>query len=259
MTALQPGATVWAQVPGVEEVFHADTIDAELPAPAANLRTVIIPLLEDHIASCPTAYKSLTPSKQALLILGNKAEFAAYARANGLAHLCPETYANPDTAVYPCMIKRVDLNCGVGVRLVHSKNELRACQEQEPWRGHSHLLQAYVGGDRQSATHCICKDGRIVWHCAYVYEPADSNTVCNRGRRIHRTTEPASRLAEFESFLAPLSYSGPCNVDYKISADDDRTMIMEINPRFGGSLMRPDNLSDLVAALSWILTLSAGL
>ena len=256
MSALRPGARVWQQLSGVEEVLHTNTEGFEDPFPAsAGTRTVVIPLMEEHISTCPTSYARLMPTTRAIQVLSNKAEFASYARANQLTHLCPEIYSSVDAAQFPCVLKRVDLNGGVGVRIVYSEQELRECVEQEPWRSRPYLLQSYVGGSRQSVAHCVCKDGRIVWHCSYAYHPAEPGTVCNRGRPAQRMTEPATRLAEFEAILGPLAYSGPCCIDYKVT-DSGRTVVLEINPRFGGSLMRPDHVADLQAALTTIIALA---
>jgi hypothetical protein len=44
--------------------------------------------------------------------------------------------------------------------------------------------------------------------------------------------------------LSPLAYGGPCNVDYKLSAD------RRINPRLGGTLMLPAQAEQLRAAMA---------
>jgi len=68
-------------------------------------------------------------------------------------------------------------------------------------------------------------------------------------------TEPLSRLAEFESILGPLAYSGPCCIDYKVT-ESGQTIVLEINPRFGGSLMRPAHVEDLQGSLAAIISLA---
>jgi carbamoylphosphate synthase large subunit len=58
--------------------------------------------------------------------------------------------------------------------------------------------------------------------------------------------------AQFERLLSPLDYSGPCNFDYKRS-DSGEMAVFEINPRFGGTLMKPENIAHLQQALSCII------
>lgn len=255
MMALRPDAPVWQTMPGVAEVVLTGAGNAEPPT-SNDMRTIVIPLMEDHIATCPPTYASLKPSDRALQVLQNKAAFATYACRIGLGHLCPEVYPHPDAARFPCVVKRTDLNGGIGIRVVASAEELRTVLLLDPWRGHPHLLQAFVGPAVQRVTHCVCRDGDIRWHCTYSYEPATPATVCNRGRRLERIVESPARLAELASFLSPLEFTGPCSIDYMVT-DAGATVVLEINPRFGGSLMRPDQVADLRAALSTILALAS--
>lgn len=252
MTALGPGSEAWRAVPGVYEVLQVAEGQAGSIPRETRHRTVVIPLMEPHIASCPAGYSRLIPTNQMLRTLQDKGAFAAYARSSGLVALCPETYAGPGQAVYPCVLKRLDLNNCDGVRLVTSEEQCRECLEQEPWRGHAYLLQEYVASDDDRCTHCVCVDGQIVWHCSYVYSPAPKNIQERYAQTLQRVTEPASRVADFQALLAPLRYSGPCNIDYRIRANG-RVTVLEINPRLGGSLMRPANRDDLKSALATIL------
>jgi len=156
MTALEPGAPVWRRLPDIDEVLKARPGDAAIPRPrSTDVRTVVIPLMEDHIASCPKSFAHLTPNARALDVLRDKSEFAAYVRANGLQHLCPATYSSPEVAQFPCVLKRVDLNGGVGVRVVYSAEELRNRLNEEPWRNHPCLLQSFHGDLRETAAHLV--------------------------------------------------------------------------------------------------------
>lgn len=53
-------------------------------------------------------------------------------------------------------------------------------------------------------------------------------------------------LALFERFLRPIRYDGPANIDTRRGADGT-VWVLEINPRLGGSLMRPEKVEDLAA------------
>jgi carbamoylphosphate synthase large subunit len=59
-------------------------------------------------------------------------------------------------------------------------------------------------------------------------------------------------IASFERLLLPLGYDGPATVDYR-RRPDGRLAVFEINPRFGGSLMRPAHEDDLVMSLRTVL------
>ena len=252
MHALGPASDLWSHLPHVCEVLHvADGPADHIPRDHRH-RTIILPFMEKDIARCPEGFARLIPGPEALQTLGNKGAFAAYAQARGLASLCPETYARPEQAVYPCVLKRLDLNNCDGIRIVHSAEDCRACLQQDPWRGHEVLLQEYIAENSDHCTHAICVEGRMVWHCTYAYAPAPAGIQRRFGLSLQRIPQTAARLAEFEAFLAPLRFTGPVNIDYRIRADG-RTAVLEMNPRLGGSLMRPANAPDLRAAVTVLL------
>ena len=70
--------------------------------------------------------------------------------------------------------------------------------------------------------------------------------------RRQATVTPDAVIRQSETVLSPLAYSGPCNVDYKLSADG-RMQIFEINPRLGGTLMLPAQAEQLRAATACII------
>jgi carbamoylphosphate synthase large subunit len=59
-------------------------------------------------------------------------------------------------------------------------------------------------------------------------------------------------LHAVERLLTPLDYRGPVNVDYKIRPDG-RVVILEVNCRLGGSLMRKENEQHLAKMLALLV------
>jgi carbamoylphosphate synthase large subunit len=261
MAALGPDSPVWSSMIDVDEVLLVpDSPAAPIQEPSRRgIRTIVIPLMEEHIRHCPRQYLSLIPDELSLVTLGNKAAFAAYAEASGLAHLCPKTYANIDEAVFPCVLKRVDLNAGYGVTIVRSPLEVKWHLQDFPWYWRHAILQSLTAGSTEYVTHCICKGGQILWHCSFAYEmdsPERIRTPFHMDRSRPATT-PAFILSQIEKFLLPLAFTGPCNVDYKIS-DGGNIVVFEINPRLGGSLMMPRNVDQLSGALSHLINAALG-
>jgi hypothetical protein len=121
------------------------------------------------------------------------------------------------------------------------------------------VLQSFVAGGPEYVTHCVARHGRVLWHKTFAYELDAHVSVRtpDATRAAHSVTLAPRNLAQIESFLAPLSYSGPCNVDFKLSGAGD-IVVFEINPRLGGSLMFPGKIDDLHAALSCIIGEAAG-
>jgi len=256
MRALGPTAAVWSgMAEEVAEVVHVRRPGKRVPLPRIwGRRTVLLPLMEDHVASRPQRYATLAPTPAALATLRDKGAFAAYACTHGLGHLTPPVYPTLDAAIFPCVLKRTDLNGGQGVEVADSRPHAEQLLSAEPFVGHSCIFQAFVSVSAEYVAHCVCRDGRLLWHRVYAYERADRAVI----RRPHPVwhTHPASvsgsLLQSLESFLAPLEYSGPCNIDFAID-DGGRAVVFEINPRLGGSLMRPENLADLRDCLTCIV------
>ena len=256
MAALAPHAPVWSRMADVDEVLLIpDGPAVMIPEPSrSGIRTVVIPLMENHTRYCPRQYPSLIPDARSIDTLKNKAAFAAYAKAIGLAHLCPKYYASGADAVFPCVLKRVDLYGGIGVAIVRSFAELKRFLEHEPWRGRTSILQSFVPGATEYVTHCVCKNGHILWDCSFAFDlnPLDSIRTPDNVNTVRSITATSFCLSQIKAFLSPLAYTGPCNVNYKFS-DDEKIVVFEINPRLGGSLMLPQNVSYLHDALSHII------
>ena len=254
MDALAPAAAVWKQLPAVRAVLVLPDSAPGIPFRARRgRRPVVIPLMEPHIARKPGRYASLTPTPDALATLADKGRFADYAARHGLAHLCPTHYPSIETAAYPCIIKRPDLNGGCGVALAQTLDRARNILEREPFAGHPCVIQSLVPVEVEYAVHCVCRAGRILWHRVYACDRArDQIRRGDDGVALRNATVSDAVLRELERFLRPLAYTGPCNFDCTWDADG-RLVVFEINPRLGGSLMRPEHVADLAACLDVIV------
>jgi hypothetical protein len=222
-------------------------------APRWWRKRVVVPLMEPHILSMPEGCHALVPDSEALAILADKAQFARYAAELGAAHLLPRSI-DLEHPTFPAMLKRTNLHSGMGVALVASQQELDEKRAAAPWVGEVVLLQEAVPSHREFVTHVVCVRGRIVWHCTFAYPLASRNEV--RGPVENLTIEQSSAhpadIQAFEQLLLPLGFNGPANIDYR-RRPDGSLAIFEINPRLGGSLMRPDHVRDLAGALQAIV------
>jgi hypothetical protein len=252
MEALAPQAPLWKELPDVQEVVQVAEAGHRIPYQWRWGRpTVVLPLMEDHVATCPRQYRALVPSAEALRILRDKAGFARYARQNGLASYTPTVFRSLEEATFPCVVKRTDLNSGQGVEIARSRAHAEALLSRHPFAGKPYIVQSLVVHSGEYVAHCVCKDGNIVWHRVMAY-PHDGVAAIRRTGAPRRELSPLPQIAELEAFLKPLAYSGPCNIDYTIG-DDGHVVVFEINPRLGGSLMRPEHVADLRDCLSCIV------
>ena len=143
------------------------------------------------------------------------------------------------------------MNASNGVALVESPEHFRELILQDPWEGQKYILQEFVPGGREYATYCLFENGKLLWHCSYAFTYQE-NSIRLTGENMERVVASAAQLDQIQRFIAPLNYTGPCNIDYKLRPDGS-IAILEINPRLGGTLMRPENVEDLSQALSLII------
>ena len=247
--------TLWGDVAGVVEVLRAaDRSSLNLPAPLRpDICTVIIPLGEEHYRDCPPRCLSLVPDARSVATLSNKASFAAYIDELGLSKLCPKNYGRIEDVEFPVVLKRVDLAGSIGVEFVRSRADLDSLLKTPMFRGHKILMQAFVPGATEYVTHCVCKDGAILWHCTFAW---DLGSVTQFGIPVFgatvAVTAPCPALPCLAAILAPLRYSGPCCMNYKLLPSGEIS-IFEINPRLGGSLMNPRNIDFLRQAMTHLV------
>ena len=241
---------LWSKVTGVAQVRR---LPATPFGSGARADDVVIAMKTGHIVRRPGG-RALAPTARAIATLEDKAKFAVYMAANSFGDYCPRTYAGRQEAVFPCMLKRTDLSASLGVAIAQSAKHLDELLQTRTFQGHRYLLQALVQGNIEYATYCVCKNGRVLWSCSFATDTGSPIAIKREDNAVRRqaiaTPEPV--LRQIEAVLLPLAFSGPCNVDYKLSADG-RMQIFEINPRLGGTLMLPAQATELRAALACII------
>jgi predicted ATP-grasp superfamily ATP-dependent carboligase len=100
---------------------------------------------------------------------------------------------------------------------------------------HEYFCQELVPGKHEYATHVLFSKGNIVHsvNIEYIFE----SDFFIKGKNRQISTKETSRcpyLSVFSSILKLIGFEGLCCVNYKVI--DDQPLILEINPRFGGSL-----------------------
>ena len=244
---------MWQAIPGVVEVMRLFQTSQVAGLGPFQGHTLIVPLGEEHIRQCPAGYPSLVPDLHTVDVLADKSRFAAFMEDTGLAALCPKTYRRREDMEFPCILKRVDQNGAYGIELVNSADQLDALLRSRLVAGQKQVLQAFVPGQTEYATHCVCRDGEILWICSFARA---MGPVPRIGGLDHDSVAPVTLAprarTQIADVLARLRFSGPCCVDHKIRDDGD-VAIFEINPRFGGSLMASANRAFLGQALTCII------
>ncbi len=257
MAALGPRADVWKSIRAQHGLTVSHVAGQNQIAQCAGQKAVLIPLMEAHTLECiKVRWRSaamLAPDAEVVETFADKARFSEYVERTRLSHLCPRTYRSSENARFPCILKRTDLNAGNGVCLIGSDKDFHARLNDKIWKDQAWLLQELIPGEREYVAHCVCKKGRILWHCVYEYQLESATTIRTGKYQVARKVSiTANQLKQIESLMRPLKYSGPCNIDFKLS-ETGNLLVFEVNPRLGGSLMKPENVTDLQAALSCII------
>ncbi len=247
---------LWAGIDDVAEILRvADVSGVKLPPPAIeSSRTVIVPLSVTNIRNCPPDQAALKPGLDTLNTLADKKRFADYMADRELDGFCPRLYPSDGEAEFPCVLKRTDLAAAWGVAVARSYPELVKLRRAVAFRDKECIVQAFLPTLVEYVTHCVCRDGRILWHCSFACEKrnAEQLRVSMDDQTITPIDTPPQVLDTIGRVLAPLGFSGPCAVDYSL-AENGAMVIFEVNPRFGGTLTLSQNAGRLREALACII------
>lgn len=256
MRALVPSAAVWSSIDLLGHVVHVPAGEADAKARLRpDLYPVFLPLMEGHTRALPAHAASLTPAPELIDLLENKDLFGVYLEELGLAAHAPRHFWSIDEVEYPCVFKPVGLNGGQGVAVISDEEELRAAIAGHVVDEGRYLLQSLTVGADEFVTHALLRDGKVIWDTTFLYllgGTAVVRTAVVTGDCAVRRAPTARAVLDLLDWIgADLGFSGPVNVDYKII--DGKPIIFEINPRLGGSLMRPENADLLGEALRRIV------
>jgi predicted ATP-grasp superfamily ATP-dependent carboligase len=244
--ALNPKGLVWSKVFNCSQVISIPDEPKMLPKKSFRYRDVLIPLMESHIRNVPSRSLGIRPDSNALEILENKRLFAEFMQSYSLHTYIPRHYKIEDSFEFPIILKRVNLNAGHGILKIHSYAELEQILKSDFWVNQEYVLQEHVEGLDEFTFHCVYKNGIRLWGTCikYTFDNHEVFPLPTNILETKRVSINSGLLAKFDETLSALNYSGPCNIGFKLQ--DSNLKILEINPRLGGSLMRPENV-DLLA------------
>ena len=251
LRALLPNAPVWRRFPELD-VRYART-RLELLRETGGRPSYVLPLFPKQAGRVPPWWWMLRPNRRAIAALEGKLGFARYVRSVGLADFTPRAFLEGETPGFPLVVKPSDGANGYDVRFIDGPDELARELADPRWRGRTPVLQERIAGDVDYVTYVVCRGGRILGHLSYRYQLGESGVQSFESivRRESWTAEAAD-LEAFGRLLGPLGYDGPATIDWR-RRPDGRMAVFEINPRLGGSLMRPEGETDLARMLRLVL------
>lgn len=233
--ALKPESDFWRNFDNIENVLQIDSIDFPLSSISKRYsKTVILPLTVDDYLNCPQGYHALISSKETICTLNNKRLFKEFMTRENLTDFIPRTLQPNSFLIAPFMMKRTDLLGGLGVMKIDGENHFKWAQEFHRFKGFDYILEEFIPGDTEFVTHLMCRNGKILWS-ATLEGPVPEETNVNMGAFAKNLSQISSDdFGVFKRIVELSNYSGPASINFKIHRD--LPVILDFNPRFGGSL-----------------------
>lgn len=149
-------------------------------------------------------------------------------------YLVPPLY-EPDSGRFPYIVKRRHDTWGVNSRLVtnSAQEQAVAALTHSP----AYFCQSYIAGNEEFALHVLLVDRQVVYAQTVKYQMDRyfyvKGCYLEENKRVLLVDNP--HISTYEPVLRALGYSGTCCINYKL--EDGVPKLLEINPRFGGSLV----------------------
>jgi D-aspartate ligase len=182
-----------------------------------------------------------TPGGGEMAIARNKWLFSRHMATNAIPH--PKTCLVTDGPAFrsgvaslapPLLLKPVQGSGGEGMISFGSAEQLFAYVEGGHFFGDRYVVQSLVGG-RDGGCNVLCRAGKIL------VSTVQKSVVANRQPfgppscvDVIRDEETVSVIARV---MESLNWSGVANVDLRFDPQDTRVTVLEINPRYWGSVL----------------------
>ena len=224
------------------EILSRERYDVVMPFTLAP--TVAVSYLKDRVENyAPTTvppYQTLVKAhdkRETLSWIGRTAQRGG----RGAVSIDAPALYELETAQFPCVVK-ARRSCGVstGVRLARNRTQLdEAVREtRQPGDGVIHdytepLIQEYIPGR--------------IHDCLALYNRGEARVLMTQERTVtfpagggvgavNTTTQDRALKQKAEALLDGLGWHGPCQTEWKLDSRDARYKLIEVNPKFWGTL-----------------------
>jgi carbamoylphosphate synthase large subunit len=176
--------------------------------------------------------KTLIPTNNAVDICDQKDVFSHFMNENGFENYNPKFENNVSI---PYVIKKKVGEWGEGISIIKNKSEERNYHLE--LHSSEYYKQEYIEGKKESTTHIIISDGKIIYDRTIEFFYNENYYIKGKDYKpkSSRMLESNPLIIRFERILNKLEFQGICCFNYKKARG--KVYILEINPRFGSSLM----------------------
>ncbi|MDD5277477.1 MAG: ATP-grasp domain-containing protein [Methylovulum sp.] len=195
---------------------------------------IIVPLTMDDLRYLHEIGESITdnpiptPSMESILLCDDKQLFNKTLIANGFGDFIPAM----DKVTYPYILKKRIDEWGENTHIIANaeQEEMLSLLVTDP----DYLSQQLVVGSYEYATHLLIKEQKIICSLNIEYNFRTETPIKGKDKPIYKKICQSPYLDEFATVLSYIGFNGLCCINYKVH--ENRPLILEINPRFGGSL-----------------------
>ena len=172
------------------------------------------------------------PSLESIELCDDKYRFNQMLQDKGFGAFIPQIGGR---LAFPYVVKKRIDAYGQNCRIIHDAGDEAACAGilADP----EYFTQHLVTGTNEYATHILFKDNRIRCWINVEYTFGTATPVKGKDKVLLLRACRCPHLALFAEILKTVGFEGLCCLNYKES-DRGQPMILENNPRFGGSLAR---------------------
>ena len=132
----------------------------------------------------------------------------------------------------PYILKKRIGDWGIGCYIISSRDDEVA--QLDRITNPEYFCQEFISGSTEFATHVLFVKGRIVKALNIRYEFASDAPIKGQIPYLFKVIDRCPYLDLFARMLRTIEFEGLCCVNYKVAGG--QPYLLEINPRFGGSL-----------------------
>lgn len=223
------------QIIDISKKYHIDTL---LPISEAGIKFVILhkDILKEYYNIAPI------PDDKFFETARNKGLFHDFAvehhlpvpKAVHTADFFTDSSAIKDLS-FPVLLKPVIGEGGQGIQYVESEKQFRQIFDVKTSQNHydNYLIQEYIMG-KDTDLSVLCKNGEILAYTIQI--PVVKHAGAFSFGKIIRFIEHNDILETGRKLLSDLQWNGIAHIDFLVEEKNAVARIIDINPRFWGSL-----------------------
>ncbi len=177
--------------------------------------------------------QAIIPSDHCIDLCNNKESFYKFLVNNNFGMFAPKINTDLD---FPYILKKRIGVWGLDILIIYNSQDEQ--KNLEKIQSDDYFKQELIPGKNEYASHVIMANKKIVFLKTVKYTFQENYFVYGKYHKptTSKEVDHSHFMQLFEDILIAMDFQGICCFDYKIVNQD--LMIFELNPRYGGSLIR---------------------